>query len=224
LKENVKMIDLKLESASYSELDFPLYNGPGFAAVQQAVAVAQQARALAQNPDELQKATWLMRSAADRKNHEQAIAMRNFDMAREKAYNALRTAATRLSQSRIAGPQRLDLENTMDHLITKFGLKNFPEVERESTRVTAALTLNVPKPIPPRPAPASAPVFRTNPPNTRREPQSASAWFEMARMLERQGRTDEAIHAYRQALRLNPRHFQAENQLNRLTFRARRAG
>src|ERR1700687_3726571 len=111
------MLDLKLESASYSELDFPLYNGPGVAAVQQAVAVAQQARALAQNPEELQKATWLMRAAADRKNHEQATAMRNFEEARKKAYEAVRKAAAGLSRSRMSGPRRLEMENTLDHLV-----------------------------------------------------------------------------------------------------------
>jgi tetratricopeptide (TPR) repeat protein len=217
------MLDLKLESASYSELDFPIYNGPGFAAVQQAVAVAQQARALAQNPDELQKATWLMRAAADRKNHEQATAMRNFEEVRKKAYEAVRKAALGLSRSSVSGPHRLELENTLDHLVTKFGLKNFSEVERAAAQMVT--TLNTPRPMAPRPQPRPAPVFCPAPTSARREPQSASAWFELACTLERKGRTAEAINAYRQALRLNPRHFQAENHLNRLTHvRARMAG
>lgn len=208
------MLDLKLESASYSELDFPIYNGPGFAAVQQAVAVAQQTRALAQNPEELQKATWLMRSAADRKNHEQTTAMRNFDEARKKAYEAVWKIAVGLSRSTISGSRRLELENTLDHLVTKFGLKNFPEVEREAAKMVT--TLNSPKLIAPHAQLRPASAFRPALPPTRREPQSASAWFELACTLERKSRTAEAINGYRQALRLNPRHFQAENHLNRL--------
>jgi hypothetical protein len=131
-----------------------------------------------------------MRSAADRKNHEQATAMRNFEDARRKAYEAVRTAATALSRSGVSGPRRLELENTLDHLVTKFGLKDFPAVEREAAKM--ATTLNTPRlivPRPPRPAWAfhPAPVFRPAPVSARHEPQSASAWFELGAHARTQG-------------------------------------
>jgi len=210
------MLQLKLESASYSELDFPLFNGAGFTAVQQAVEVAQQTRALAQAPEDLQKAAWMMRAAADRKNHEQEIAMRNFDASRQKAFDALRKAMDALRGSSIWGPRRQEMENRVDHLVTKFSLKSFAEVERDARQLLPRLIAPVPvapQPISPVVRPFSPPVVRP----VFEMPQSASAWFERGCALERRGRQADAMDAYRQALRMNPRHFQAENHLNHLS-------
>jgi tetratricopeptide (TPR) repeat protein len=211
------MLQLKLESASYSELDFPLFNGAGFTAIQRAVEVAQQTRALAQTPEDLQKAAWMMRAAADRKNHEQEIAMRNFDGARQKAFQALRKAMDALRESSIWGPKRQEMENRVDHLVTKFSLKSFAEVERDARQLLPRLS--APAPLTPRPIPSVSRPF-TPPPVSRPVfdvPQSASAWFERGCALERHGRQAEAMEAYRQALQMNPRHFQAENHLNQLS-------
>jgi tetratricopeptide (TPR) repeat protein len=217
------MLQLRIESASYSELDFPLFNGAGFKAIQQAVELAQQARALAQTPEELQKAAWMMRAAADRKNQEQEIAMRSFNEARQTAFETLKKLAGAFDKSALWGQKRLEVENQIDHLVTKFSLKNFTEVAREAGRLLPRLNAPTPvRPAPPPPAWLPRPARMSSAQPISSKPQSASAWFERGCAMERKGRRSEAIEAYRQALQMNPRHFQAENHLNRLSAMAGR--
>ena len=57
------MLRLSLESAPYTELDLPRFNPDGFLSVQQAVELAQQDKAPAPTPDDLQRATNALRAA-----------------------------------------------------------------------------------------------------------------------------------------------------------------
>jgi len=205
------MLQLNKDSAPYSELDFPQFNPKGFVRVRQAVEVAQQAKALAQTPDELRAATNALRAANDIKNAEQQIAHKNFETEREKAFVMLRAALTRFSNAQLPAPKRLELENRLDNLITLFNLKDFGAVHREIRG-----TLDMMKSMPYRPKP-ERPTYRRS---YRSEPpprQSISSLFRRGQALERAGRTRAAIEVYGQVLKLNPNHFWAINRLRQIS-------
>lgn len=204
------MLQLNRASAPYSELDFPQFNPKGFVRVRQAVEVAQQAKALAQTPEELRDATNALRAANDIKNAEQQIAQKNFQMEREKAFEMLSAALTRFSNARLPAPKRLELENRLDNLITLFNLKDFSAVYREIPG-----TLDMMKSMLDRPKTenhAFKRPYRGAPP-----PQSASSLFRHGQALERAGRTREAVEVYGQVLKRHPSHSQAINRLRQIS-------
>ena len=168
--------------------------------------MAQQQRALAQSSDELQQAAQALRAASDRKILEQQIAQKNFELERQRVFDALREYQTRLASSALWGPRRLEAENRLESLITLFNLKDFDAVRRELPDIhdlmeRAKTRYHRPTMVPTRSRPGST---------------SASALFEQGRACEREGRVRDAIEAYGKVLDLNPRHFQAVNRLKRI--------
>jgi TolA-binding protein len=204
------MLQLKRDSAPYSELDFPQFNPKGFVRVRQAVEVAQQARALAQTPEELRDATTALRAANDIKNAEQQVAQKNFETEREKAFATLASAQTRFSNARLSAPKCLEIENRLDNLITLFNLKDFDAVHREIPAM-----LNMMKSGPYRPN-QERHTFKRADRSVPPPPQSISSLFRHGQTLERMGRAREAVEVYGQVLRQNPSHFQAINRLRQI--------
>ncbi|MCI0557978.1 MAG: hypothetical protein MN733_05745, partial [Nitrososphaera sp.] len=125
------MLNLALESAAYSELDFPQFNPRGFDRVRQAVEVALQAKALAQTSGELREATNALHATIDIKNIEHQIARINFEAKRQRTFDALHAALESFRTAYLPAPRHLEVENRLDHLITLFNLKDFDAVSRE---------------------------------------------------------------------------------------------
>ena len=210
------MLRLNLESALYTELDLPRFNPDGFLSVQQAVELAQQDKALAQTPDDLQRATHALRTAGERKNLEQQMAQKNFEAERQKAFWALKSLRTSFLKAHLTGARRLETETRIDHLITLFNLKDFDAVHHQIPAVKDMLRPNPPRPVLVSPGPRSR-YGRTA------QPQSATALFQKALALERSGNIRQAVEVYSQVLERNPRHLQAIHRLQRINGRARKA-
>lgn len=205
------MLRLSLESAPYTELDFPKFNPEGFRRIQQAVEVAQQQKVLAQGPDELQQATNSLRAVAERKGLEQQIAQKNFESRRRQTFEALQTLQSGFRSARLQGARRLEAETRIDHLVTLFNLKDFDAIMGQVLAVKNRLHRQ-----PVRSMPASSSYRNV-------ADQSATALFLRAQELERRGDIPQAVEVYGQVLERNPRHFQAINHLNRISGRARKA-
>jgi tetratricopeptide (TPR) repeat protein len=206
------MLRLTLDSAPYTELDFPRFNPEGFRRIQQAVEMAQQQKAFAQGADDVQQATFALRMAAERKNLEQQIAQKNFEAQRRQAFEGLKVLYASFRKTTFGGARRLEAETRIDHLVTLFNLKDFDAVLKQ---IPAAKDMLANKPVrfrPPVPAASNG-----------GQPQSATALFLRAQQLERAGDNRRAVELYGQVLERNPRHFQAINRLNRLSEPARKA-
>lgn len=211
LKE-ADMLQLNLDSAPYTELDFARFNPEGFQRVRQAVEMAQQMKTLAQSQEELREAANTLRAAAERKNLEQQIAQHNFEAERQKAYEELDGLISEFQSAFLPAPRRLDVETRIDHLITLFNLKDFAAVHKEVAQAKGMLKL---RPVPfksQRPAPQKR--WDTGP-----TPQSATAFFQHGLQLERVGDKRGAIEAYGQVLQRNPGHFHAIQRLQRINDR-----
>jgi len=202
-------MNVHLESASYSELDFATYNKPGFLKVQAAVAAVQQARTLASTPEDMEHAVQLAQAAAERRNTEQHVAEQNFLKARQSAGDRLRDAIDKFERSSLWGTRRLAVEQRIQHAATRFTLKCFEDVATEVREILNAL--NTQKSAPSHPKPSVCEAVATMP-----EPKSASGWFERGRRLEQKGHCTAARSAYQKALNMAPGHFQAQNRLARL--------
>jgi tetratricopeptide (TPR) repeat protein len=205
------MLRLTLDGAPYTELDFPKFNPNGFRRVQQGVELAQQQKALAQNSDDLRRAAEALRTAAERKSLEQQLAQRNFEATRQRTFQTLQGLITCFHSTKLFGARRLEIETRIDHLITLYNLKDFDAVQRQEVIVKGMLQT--------KPSVLRRPRFAQP---IRHQPESATALFQKASAMERSGRWQQAIEAYRQVLERNPRHFQAIHRLQQLSVRARR--
>ena len=208
------MIRLTLESASYSELDFPRYNPEGFEEVHHAVELARQLKALADSPDELKTALAALREAQERKVLHQQIARRSFEGDRQRAFNALRSAIARCQKSEKNWARSHAVEDHLDHLITLYTMKEFDAVLRELPRVEQLLA---PTPTETKLQPRA---IGSSPSWTDLQPrESATSLFRRGLAFEQQGRIAEAVEAYERCLGRSPRHFQATTRLEQLRSR-----
>lgn len=203
------MLQLHKDSAGYSELDFPQFNGRGFDRVKQAVELAHQRRALAQSPEDLRDATMALRLANDIKNAEQQVARQNFEAEREKAFNALHAAVKRIDRMFLPPPTRVEIENQLDHLITLFNLKDFRTMQRR----LGGLLKRIERTSVRSRHDDSASNQRSR---HRPWPQSVSSLFKRGLALERSGRRREAIEVYGQIVKRNPHHRQSIDRLRKL--------
>lgn len=204
------MLQPNIDSAPYSELDFPRFNPQGFVRVTQAVECAQQARALARTPEEMREATAALRAAADIKSAEQQVARANFEAERREAFDALSGACERAGRARLSPARRLEVENRLDYLVTLFNMKEFAAVLRESTAVPV-MTGEI----------REQTALRT-PERRRRHALPAptlSELFEHGRSLELDGRTREAVEVYGRIIARHPNHSQAIGRLKQIGSR-----
>jgi tetratricopeptide (TPR) repeat protein len=209
------MLQLSLDSAPYTELDFPKFNSEGFRRIQQAVEMAQQQKALAQTAEDLQRATHSLRDIAERKSLEQRIAQKNFESQRRQTFEALQGLHQSFRSARLQGARRLEVETRLDHLTTLFHLKDFDAVTRQIPGVRSMLLGKTLRSMS-APAPSSYN-------GSAGQAQSATALFLRAQQLERAGDIRKAVEVYGQVLERNPRHFQAIHRLNRISGQARKA-
>lgn len=209
------MLRLSLESAPYTELDFPRFNPEGFRRIQQAVEMAQQQKALAQSAEELQQATNWLRAVAERKSLEQQIAQKDFEAQRRKTFEALKTLQSGFRSALLQGARRLEVETQIDHLTTLFHLKDFDAVTEQVPAVKAMLRGRTLRSMP---TPVTS-LYGSNAGQT----QSATTLFLRARRLEQAGDVRQAVEVYGQVLERNPRHFQAIHRLNQISGHARKA-
>lgn len=202
------MLQLNIESAPYSESDFPQFNPEGYQRVLRAVEMARQSKVLAQNSEDLREATAGLRAAGDIRNAEQRIAQRNFEEERGRTFGALRSVLEGLKAARLPAPRRLEVENRLDHLITLFNLKDFAAVHKGLAAVHGLLKQGDPRARTPRRASDG----------TRQEarPPSLSSLLRRGESLERAGRAREAVEIYGQILGRDPQHFQARKRLQQL--------
>lgn len=206
------MLQLTLESAPYTELDFPKFNPEGFRRIHQAVELAQQQKVLAQTAEELQRATNSLRDIGERKALEQRIAQKTFEAQRNQAFSDLQRLQTAFRAAPLRGGRRLEVETRIDHLITLFHLKDFDGVISQIAAARYMLHSKAPRPMT-----ASAATYIYRKPVASSE--SATALFLRGQALERAGDIRKAIEVYGQVLERNPRHFQAIHRLNRINDR-----
>lgn len=209
------MLQLSLDSAPYTELDFPKFNPEGFRRIQQAVEIAQQRKALARSAEELQQATNSLRDVAERKSLEQRIAQKNFESQRRETFEALQALHRGFRTARLQVARRLEVETRIDHLTTLFHLKDFDAVIKQIPAVRSMLHGKTHRSM----STAATSSYGGNTGQT----QSATALFLRAQQLERAGDIRTALEVYGQVLERNPRHFQAIHHLNRINGQARKA-
>jgi tetratricopeptide (TPR) repeat protein len=203
------MLQLSKEGALYSELDFPQFNPQGFRRVRQSVEVAQQAKDLARTAEELRAATSALRLANDIKIAEQRVAERNFEAEREKAFVALDAAVERYERTVASAPNRRELEDRLDHLITLFALKDFAAVHQGLPDLMKAVNR------------AGKPRYQSRYRNDQAhhrsgEVQSISSLFQRAMTLERAGHQREALELYGQIVQRDSHHRPAIERLRKL--------
>lgn len=203
------MLQPNIESAPYSELDFPRFNPQGFVRVTQAVECAQQAKALARTLEEMREATAALRAAADIKGAEQQVARANFEAERREAFDVLKGTFERVGRASLSPARRLEVENRLDHLVTLFNMKEFASVRRESVRISGG-----PEVTPERPR-----TVRRTPGRVREHETTLSALFRRGLALERAGRTREAVEVYGRIIARYPNHTQAIGRLKQIGSR-----
>lgn len=220
------MQKLEISDALFVEADFPRFNQKGFRRVKEAIELAQQKKALATDAIEIKAAAEALRAAADKRDTEQRLANKFFEIERNQTFTALSEAFERIPLRSMNGEQRRKVEQMFDHLATLYRQKEFGAIREKLKK----LTKNVEATVGYRPASRFAPPFRDTPTNrdshgertawrSDREPKSITALFRSGLELERNGRVREAAEIYRQVLERNPNHLQAKNKLEAMTER-----
>ncbi len=207
------MLKLTLESATYSETDFPRFNPDGFREVRTAVDLARMKRTIGMSIDDMREASRALEMAIDRKNAEQRIAIERFERDRQACFDGLTAITASIAKVRCSALRSCQLENLRDHAVTLYGMKDFDGVRRELAKLTVQVRDAVQPARPPASRQGGVPIAA-----------SASSQFYRGQSLERAGRLREAVEAYHGALAIDAHHVQAKAALARLVGRTAAGG
>jgi len=208
------MLELRTEGAVYSQTDLPLFNREGAQRVRVAIEMAQQARALATNNDELRAATARLQAASELSQSEHRLAEANFGVARDRCCRVIHNLQKRISSAVLSNLDRLQFTNRLEGCISSFYRKNFDSAERTAQGALQGLNQQFKvatlKPFVPVPA--------------KKASLSTTALFHKGSVLESKGRTRDALECYAQVVERSPNHWLALARLRSLSASAPKGG
>jgi tetratricopeptide (TPR) repeat protein len=172
--------------------------------------VAQQARALAINNDELRAAGARLQAASELSRSEHRLAEANFELARERCCQAIRALQKRISSAVLPNLERVQFTNRLEGSISSFYSKDFERAARMAQSALKAMDKQH----------TVAPLKTLMPTLARTWPLSTTALFHKGTMLESKGRLSDALECYAQVVERNPNHWLALARLRNLSVPA----